>query len=346
MLLQPQTKDLQVLLHHVRLITPRQRLAVVTGAFLFLLLWLWRGVHTGHIAIPSYAYGNHAPSRPPSTFAELGNSTGLIPAKIWQILLPKGFTDEQSIESKQLEETTSWLAMNPDCAYTLINKEKGDAFVQRHFADRPDIVTMYKQLPNTGMKSDLLRYLILDVEGGVYTDIDTVALKPISKWVPSDLQDKVRLIVGIEFDRLDGSPWADISHEVQFAQWTIAAAPGHPVFPTMVSRVLRSVRLLSEEHGVPVHELTPGSFEVMNSTGPAAWTDVVFEQLQEYDPALRSTADLSFMTSPKLIGDILVLNIDGFGMGQGHSGATNDGSVPELALAKHLFKGSWRGDDR
>ncbi len=26
----------------------------------------------------------------------------------------------------------------------------------------------------------------------------------------------------------------------------------------------------------------------MNSTGPAAWTDVVFEQLQEYDPSLQT----------------------------------------------------------
>jgi alpha 1,6-mannosyltransferase len=230
-------------------------------------------------------------------------------------------------------------------ASTLVGQAKGDAFIERHFSDKPDIVDMYHSLPNAGMKSDFLRYLILDVEGGVYTDIDTQALKPISQWVPAEYRDQARLIVGIEFDRRDGGSWADIPHWLQFAQWTIAAAPGHPVFPKMVKHVLMTVTKLAEERGVSVSELTPSSFEVMNSTGPAAWTDVVFAQLQEYEPELETTKDLSFMTGPRLIGDILVLNIDGFGMGQSHSHATADGSIPDLALAKHLFWGSWRGGD-
>lgn len=203
---------------------------------------------------------------------------------------------------------------------------------------------MYNNLPNVGMQSDFLRYLILDVEGGVYTDIDTVALKAIDKWVPPDLRDKVRLIVGIEFDRRDGGAWADIPHWLQFCQWTIAAAPGHPIFRKMVTRILQSLNNLSVSHGLSVNELNPTSFEVMNSTGPAAWTDVVFEALQEHDSSLETTKDLSFMTAPKLYGDILVLNIDGFGMGQPHSHSTNDGTIPEAALMRHLFRGSWRGD--
>jgi alpha 1,6-mannosyltransferase len=196
------------------------------------------------------------------------------------------------------------------------------------------------------MKSDLLRYLILGVEGGVYTDTDTWALKPIDQWVPEHLRDQVRLIVGIEFDRRDGDAWPEMSHWLQFCQWTIAAAPGHPVFRRMVSRIMDSVDQLSEEHQVPVHELSPSSFEVLNSTGPAAWTDVVFEQLQEYDPLLKETRDLSFMTEPKLYGDILVLHIDGFGMGQPHSHSTDDGSTPDGALARHFFRGTWRVDDQ
>ena len=194
------------------------------------------------------------------------------------------------------------------------------------------------------MRSDLLRYLILSKEGGVYTDTDTVALKPIDNWIPDEFQDKVGLIVGIEFDRRDGGPWADISHWVQFCQWTIAAAPGHPVFDSMVDRIIDSLEKLSEGHNVPINRIKPSSFEVMNSTGPAAWTDIVFEQLQLHDSTLNTTQDLSFMTGPKLYGDILVLPIDGFGMGQGHSNSTNDGTTPEAALVKHLFRGSWRED--
>ncbi|CRG92667.1 hypothetical protein PISL3812_09731 [Talaromyces islandicus] len=268
-----------------------------------------------------------------------------IPPKIWQILLPKKQTvDNVALDPDTLRDTPSWLVMNPDYTYTLVGHDGGSEFIKHHFIDEPSIVEMYNNLPNVGMQSDFLRYLILDVEGGIYTDIDTVALKAINSWVAPDIRDQVRLIVGIEFDRRDGGAWADIPHWLQFCQWTIAAAPGHPVFRKMVSRIRQSLDELSASHGLPVNELTPTSFEVMNSTGPAAWTDVVFELLQEQDSSLKTTKDLSFMTTPKLYGDILVLTIDGFGMGQPHSHSTNDGTVPEAALMRHLFRGSWRGD--
>jgi alpha 1,6-mannosyltransferase len=192
------------------------------------------------------------------------------------------------------------------------------------------------------MKSDLLRYLVLAREGGVYADTDTIAMKPIDLWIPKKIRGIVRLIVGIEFDRRNEEEWADIPHWVQFCQWTIAAAPGHPVFPRMISHVIQSVKQLSEKYGLPVRELNPTGFEIVNSTGPAAWTDVVFAMLQEQDDSLKSTKDLSFMTKPRLYGNTLVLTIDGFGMGQTHSHSTNDGSVPKAALAKHFFRASWR----
>lgn len=216
--------------------------------------------------------------------------------------------------------------------------------MERNFAHEPRIIEAYRNMPNVGMKSDLLRYLLLWAEGGVYTDTDTVAIKSIDQWVPEHLRDKVSVVVGIEFDRRNGSAWADILYWVQFCQWTIASAPGHPVFGKMVHRVLDALDDLTAKHNVSLNQLKPTSFEVMNSTGPAAWSEVVFKQLQEYDRTLKEHKDLSFMTEPRLIGNILILTIDGFGMGQQHSGSTNDGTIPDAALVKHLFKGGWRGD--
>jgi alpha 1,6-mannosyltransferase len=279
----------------------------------------------------------------PSPSAETKPSTLAIPAKIWQILLPqKPDQAEKPVNPEQLQDTPSWLAMNRDYKYTLVGHKGGRDFVRDNFADDKRILDAFDHIPNVGMKSDMLRYLILGKEGGVYTDTDTVALQPVDKWVPAEFEHKVGLVVGIEFDRRDGGPWADISHWVQFCQWTIAAAPGHRVFRSMVERILESLDKLADEHHVPVQDVKPTSFEVMNSTGPAAWTDIVFEELQKHDPSLETTKDLSFMTGPKLFGDVLVLPIDGFGMGQGHSDSTNDGSIPADALVKHLFRGSWR----
>ncbi|KAI5460824.1 glycosyltransferase family 32 protein [Mariannaea sp. PMI_226] len=271
------------------------------------------------------------------------NTIQLIPPKLWQILLPQKDT-KVVLDAKTLEHTASWLVLNPDYAYTLVGQKGSQEFIESRFANKPKVINVYNSLPNVGMKADLLRYLILHSEGGTYTDIDTVAIKPVDAWVPQNLRDKVRLVVGIEFDRRDGGGWADIPHWLQFCQWTISAAPGHPIFEKMAARVLQSVEDLSLKHGVPVNKLKPTNFEVMNSTGPTAWTDVVFEHLQQYDPSLQTTKDLSFMTEPKLYGDVLVLTIDGFGMGQSHSHSTHDGTIPDAALIRHLFRGSWRGD--
>ncbi|TLS20898.1 uncharacterized protein PpBr36_10775 [Pyricularia pennisetigena] len=270
----------------------------------------------------------------------------LIPANIWQIMLPKVWGEKFLVKPDKLKHTATWLAMNPDYAYTLVGPDGAKDFVNRHFGHNETIVSTFNALPNVGMKSDLLRYLILYIEGGVYTDTDTVALKPIDDWIPKPFRKETRLVVGIEFDQRDGAKWTDILHEVQFCQWTIAAVPGHRVFEMMTSRVIRSWQDLKRKHNVDTASGTPSSklssFEVMNSTGPAAWTDVVWEYIQGTDDTLTDIRNLSSLGPPKLFGDVLVLPIDGFGMGQSHSGSTNNGTIPDGALAKHLFGGTWR----
>lgn len=129
---------------------------------------------------------------------------------------------------------------------------------------------------------------------------------------------------------------------VQFCQWTIAAAPGHRLFTSMVQRAIDSLHDIVASHDTTLENLHASSFEVMNSTGPAAWTDAVFEQIQMVDPNITDLRNLSGMTEPRLYGDILVLPIDGFGMGQIHSNSTSDGTIPEAALIRHMFRGSWR----
>ncbi|KAK3936466.1 alpha-1,6-mannosyltransferase [Diplogelasinospora grovesii] len=272
----------------------------------------------------------------------------LISRKIWQIMLPPSSSEGPSykIDPEKLGDTASWLAQNPDYPYKLVGQKWADAFIGTRFAGDARLLHTYHSLQNPGSKSDLLRYLILSAEGGVYTDTDTVALKPIDVWVPAHLRRRVRLIVGIEFDQLDGGGWAEIPHELQFCQWTIAAAPGHPVFPAMVERSLDTLEYYAGGHNLTVSQYSPTSFEVMNSTGPAAWTDVVFAQLQLADPEITTLRNLSGMTEPTLYGDILVLPIDGFGMGQPHSNSSSsDGPIPEAALVKHNFRGSWRSSE-
>jgi alpha 1,6-mannosyltransferase len=197
------------------------------------------------------------------------------------------------------------------------------------------------------MKSDLLRYLVLNVEGGVYADIDTRAIKPIDKWVPSYLRNRVRLVAGLEFDRLDGNAWVGMQHYVQFGQWTFAGAPGHPVFRKLIDRAVEGVENLAKAHGVTIQELRPNKHtDVVNTTGPIAFTDMILEEITKVDPNITDMKQLSPMNENVVIGDMLLLPIDAFGMGQQHSASTNDGSTPKNALVEHLFWGHWTKGDQ
>lgn len=205
---------------------------------------------------------------------------------------------------------------------------------------------MYEALWNTGMKSDLLRYLVLNIEGGVYADIDTKAIKPMSKWVPPYLRDRIRLVAGIEFDRLSGNAWQGMPHYVQFGQWAFAGAAGHPVFRRLIDRAVDGVEDLARQHGVSVQELRPNKHtDVVNTTGPIAFTDMIIEEIRRVEPLFNDTKAFSPMTENVVVGDMLLLPIDAFGMGQAHSGSTNDGTIPPNALVQHLFWGHWiKGD--
>jgi alpha 1,6-mannosyltransferase len=133
-------------------------------------------------------------------------------------------------------------------------------------------------------------------------------------------------VIGVEFDRLDGDNLDEVHPDLQFCQWTIAAAPGHPPLSYMVQWVVSAVETSVKTRNTTPSEFSATSSEVMQLTGPAAWTDAVFRQLQQYNSDLFSLRDLSGLSKPLLVGDILILPIDGIGMGQFHSNSTHDGS--------------------
>jgi alpha 1,6-mannosyltransferase len=94
----------------------------------------------------------------------------------------------------------------------------------------------------------------------------------------------------------------------------------------MVQWVVSAVETSVKTRNTTPSEFSATSSEVMQLTGPAAWTDAVFRQLQQYNSDLFSLRDLSGLSKPLLVGDILILPIDGIGMGQFHSNSTHDGS--------------------
>ncbi|KZL82717.1 initiation-specific alpha- -mannosyltransferase [Colletotrichum incanum] len=157
----------------------------------------------------------------------------LIPSRIWQIM---------PLKSRELEHTRTWLALNKG----YIDK-RGYGFLKWRFGNTSDIFRAYDNPHNVGMRSDFLRYLLLEAEGGAYTETNTIALKPIDSWTPSHLRDNTRLVIGTEYDQRDGRPWEVLPRPLHFAQWTIASAPGHPMLHKMAARVVVSAKDLARQ---------------------------------------------------------------------------------------------------
>ena len=72
----------------------------------------------------------------------------------------------------------TWREQNPDWEYHLWNGEEMDELVEKHF---PEYLSMYRGFPYNVQRWDTIRYMILYVYGGVYTDLDTECFKPIDK---------------------------------------------------------------------------------------------------------------------------------------------------------------------
>lgn len=197
-----------------------------------------------------------------------------LPSKIWQIFsTPADAKEKQSdsINPKALGDAASWVALNPGYQYQLLGAgtTSGDDFVTKHFSHDKTIMDTYFSLRSPGLKTDLLRYLVLWIEGGVYTDLDTWAIKPINTWVPEHLkaEGRVQAVIGLEWDQLDGEPWPGfgdepsyMTHVVQFCQWTFVAAPGHPLLENAIQTSIKRIADLATTKNSSISDLDPNGY--------------------------------------------------------------------------------------
>jgi len=262
------------------------------------------------------------------------------PRKIWQTskMSPAG------LEADDRKSILSWVKINQKHRYEIITQYSAESYVRDKFAHWHDIAEIFMDLQDPILRADLIRYLVLLADGGVYSDIDTMSLKPIDDWVPSAYTKDANLVVGIEYDTLGGGRWVDWTLDLQFATWAILAKPGHLFLEITIERVIERLRKLALKQERAISQIKPSFHEVLDTTGAALFTQAVFEGLS-YTTGTNFTAlNISGLTEPKLVGDVLILPINAFGSGQAHS---NSGSPEsDSALVQHLFKGSWKGNHK
>lgn len=276
---------------------------------------------------------------PPKILSSSSSSPPLdaIPPNIWQVFF------NHSPFPGLGESVQSWVTQNQDHSYMLIGKEGAEKFVTDHYSQRPEIAHTFLELKYPIFRADLLRYMLLEAKGGVYSDIDTTAVKPIREWIPQQFTSKTRAVVGIEYDQLDDpGPSHGFTERISFCQWTLASSKGHPMMTRIVNEVVNNLRGMARENGTTIAALKAKDKEVGDVTGPAIWTRVVMESLSLASGNPVTYKNITGLKEPRLFGDILILPIDGFGSGQPHSGSSqkDDGS----ALVQHHFGMFWRHD--
>lgn len=131
-----------------------------------------------------------------------------IPAKIWQ----SWKVDALHFEDRDLDRARTWARKNPSHRYELLTDYSAIPYVEQAFGCGPgglcrsDIVNTYNAL-NDNLKiiqADLLRYIIMYVDGGLWADIDVEAIQPIKTFIPRRFDERdVDMVIGIETDEPD-----------------------------------------------------------------------------------------------------------------------------------------------
>jgi alpha 1,6-mannosyltransferase len=171
-------------------------------------------------------------------FTEAGNTLPNIPPRIWQFYTP---LKPGGISSDFL---ASWSLRCPNYLHSVID-EAGSRALMSSLASMPGgrfrgALEIFDHLDRVVLRADLIRFVLLALRGGIYSDTDVEMVQPLSAWVPDEWKAHARLIVGLEADQ--EQPIPETTYPVQFATWTIAGAPGHPLFYHMIERILNNLR--------------------------------------------------------------------------------------------------------
>ena len=122
---------------------------------------------------------------------------GKFPAYIWQ-------TWKYTPASGDFGETfrpaeASWSELHPGFVHEVVTDEAAVYLLKHLYASVPQVLDAYESLPLGVLKADFFRYLILLARGGIYTDIDTTAIRSTTDWIPDEVpRSSIGLVIGIE----------------------------------------------------------------------------------------------------------------------------------------------------
>lgn len=262
------------------------------------------------------------------------------PKKVWQTWK----VDTLNFEERDATRAKSWTTNNPGHRHEVLTDANALHWVEETFGpagfDRPDIVYMFRHLTLRIIKADLLRYLIMFVEGGIYTDIDVENLRAVDTWIPGRYDESiVDLVIGVEIDEPGFASHPILGRKsMSFCQWTFMAKPRLPVMLHLIDNILKWLESVAKDQNVDIKDIHLSFDDVIAGTGPSAFTRAILAEM-----SVRTGQDIDWthfhdLREPKLVGGVLVMTVEAFAAGQGHSNSGNHDSIH--ALVKHHYHAS------
>jgi mannosyltransferase OCH1-like enzyme len=152
-----------------------------------------------------------------------GGTKAKVPRMIYQTF------QSVKVPFRMLAAVHSWQLMNPEWGYEFFDDTQMAGFVANFDCsavpfDSRDLARAFGQIRPGAGKADLFRYLLVYERGGVYMDIDTVCLAPLSRYVASD--DDVVTGIGCYGD---------------FHQWGLVYSPRHPFLLCAIENAIANI---------------------------------------------------------------------------------------------------------
>jgi len=271
------------------------------------------------------------------------------PRKLWQSWKHSPL----SFEDNHRESARTWTERNPGHRYEVLTDDNDVQYIEEHYGptglSRQDIIDTYKSINARIVKADLLRYMIMYAEGGLYADIDVEALRPVDRFIPDRYDERdVDMVIGVEIDQPEFKDHPILGKKSQsFCQWTFMCKPGLPVMLRLIENIMAWLKDVSERQGVPISDIELDFDEVLTGTGPSAFTTAILADMSAKKVGAPPIDWASFhaMSESKLLNGVLVLTVEAFAAGQGHSDSGNHNA--RTALVKHHYHASgWPNQHR
>jgi hypothetical protein len=191
-----------------------------------------------------------------------------------------------------------------------------------------DVLSYYLTLTNGGEKSDLWRYCVIYLKGGVYVDADTYCNISLDKWIKHhDLILGIEAFLDLNMAKtfgMDKIGYTINNKVISVCNWTFAASPKHDFFKKLIQDIC----------------MNPIQQDVLNNTGPGRFTKHTIEYFSDNDLLLLNDQNIIKNKS-------ILYNINKFGSNQSHSNAYKNYDNPfdckrDDIYVVHLFEGTWR----